>query len=100
MGPDFECIADEGHEPTKDWISLLVGNFGWLRHQPRQDQFEDTTEFWNPIGMAEKMLDRKTSTTFVAPREELVAKLMLTPNIEGNFYTTELAIQVLMSDIG
>lgn len=45
---------------------------------------------------AEKMLGRRLSTSYATPREELMLKMFLAPNIEDNLYTKELAIQVMV----
>lgn len=73
--------------------------YGRWSRWPKRDQFEDTKVFRNPIGMAEKMLGRRTFATFIIPREDLAAKMFLTPQIEGDLYTTDLAIQVLVLEI-
>lgn len=85
LSTDAFLDANERYEVTKDCVALLGCILWWLRHPPKRDQFEDTTEFWNPIGTAEKMLGRRASTTYVAPREELISKMLLAPETEGNF---------------
>lgn len=46
------------------------------------------------------MLSRRIASTLVSLRETLISKMILTPKTESNFYTTEVAIQVLVLEIG
>lgn len=39
-------------------------------------------------------MGRRIATSYLTPREELMRKMLLTPNAEGNLFTDELPVQV------
>lgn len=73
----------------------MMTHLGWLRHQHQRDNHNWVRELWNPQRQAEWLLERRAQSGLVAPREDVLGKIMRAPKLEERFPTNEVAFQAL-----